>query len=106
MEAVANVGSKGAEKLKLNQAVIAGRIQSVSSFELRGKRVFEAVVVTPAADAYSMPGVVAIQSAMKLGGQGDEITVLVSVSGIPNSWKDSTTGEVKHSANVRLVAVE
>jgi hypothetical protein len=105
MEAVASVGSK-VEKLKANQAMMAGRIQSTSHFEVKGRRVFEAVVVTPAADAYSMPGVVAIQSSYKLGNPGEDISVHVAVSGIPNSWADGKTGEVKNSANVRLSVVE
>jgi hypothetical protein len=105
MEAVASV-AKQSEKLKVNQAVIAGRIQSTGHFEMKGKRVFESVVVTPAADAYSMPGVVAVQSSYKLGNPGEDVSVMVTVSGIPNSWKDGNTGEVKNSANVRLSVVE
>lgn len=106
MEALASVGTAKNEKLKVNQAMISGRIQSTGHFELKGKRVFEAVVVTPAADAYSMPGVVAVQSSYKLGDKGDDVTCHVMVSGIPNSWKDGNTGEIKHSANVRLSVVE
>lgn len=109
MEAVATVGVSGAKagpKLGLNQAMISGRVETTSTFEIKGKRVHEAVVVTPAVDIYSMPGKVSVQSSYKLGAAGDDVTVHVTVTGIPNSWTDRTTGEVKHSANVRLVAVE
>jgi hypothetical protein len=105
MEAVANVAKAG-PKLGLNQAMISGRVTHLSTFEIKGKRMHEAVITTPAADAYSMPGVVAVQSTYKLGGVGDDVHVPVSVTGIPNSWTDRNSGEVKNSANVRLVAVE
>lgn len=107
MEAVANVvGAKQVDKLKVNQAMVNGRIKSASSFDLKGKRVHEAVIATPAADAYSMPGIIAVQSSYKLGAVGDDVTVHVSITGIPNSWTDKSSGEVKQSANVRLAVVE
>jgi hypothetical protein len=106
MEAVAAVGSKPAVKVGANQSFVVGRIEHTSTFEVKGKRVHEAVVVTPAADLYTLPGKVAVQSSYKLGAIGDDVQVLVAVTGIPNSWSDRATGEVRHSANVRLVAVE
>lgn len=106
MEAVASVASKAGPKLGLNQAMISGRIETTSTFDVKGKRLHEAVIVTPAPDVYSMPGKVAVQSTYKLGAAGDDVTVHVAVTGIPNSWTDRTTGEVKHSANVRLIVVE
>lgn len=106
MEAVASAGVKPGPKMGVNQAMISGRITGGSTFEVKGRRLHEAVITTPAPDAYSMPGVVAVQSTYKLGQAGDDVQVLVSVTGIPNSWSDRNTGEVKNSANVRLVAVE
>jgi len=106
MEAVASAGVKAGPKLTANQAMISGRITNLSTFEIKGKRMHEAVITTPAADAYSMPGVVAVQSSFKLGAVGEDVQVHVSVTGIPNSWTDRNTGEVKNSANVRLAAVE
>jgi hypothetical protein len=106
MEAVASAGVKPGPKMGLNQAMISGRITNLSTFEVKGKRMHEAVVTTPAPDAFSMPGVVAVQSTYRLGALGDDVQVHVSVTGIPNSWNDRSTGEVKNSANVRLVAVE
>lgn len=106
MEAVASVVSKPVPKISWNQAQIQGRIKNVSTFEIKGKRVHEAVVMIAAADAFSMPGAVSVQSSYRLGSPGDDVTVLVSVTGIPNSWNDKSTGEVKESANNRLVVVE
>lgn len=106
MEAVASAGVKAGPKLGANQSIISGRITNLSTFEIKGKRMHEAVITTPAPDAYSMPGVVAVQSSYKLGNVGEDVQVHVSVTGIPNSWTDRNTGEVKNSANVRLAAVE
>lgn len=106
MEAVASGGVKAGPKLGVNQSVISGRIDHVSTFEVKGKRLHEALIVTPAVDVYSMPGKVSVQSTYKLGSVGDDVQVHVSVSGIPNSWTDRVTGEVKQSANNRLIAVE
>jgi len=106
MEAVANAGVKSGPKLSANQAYISGRIEHVSTFEVSGKRLHEALIVTPAVDVYSMPGKVAVQSTYKLGSPGEDVQVHVSVTGVPNSWTDKSSGEVKRSANVRLIAVE
>lgn len=106
MEAVASAGAKQGPKLGLNQSFMEGRITHLSTFELKGKRLHEAVVTLPAVDAYSMPGVVAVQSTYKLGNVGDDVRLHVAISGIPNSWTDRSTGEVKNSANVRLSVVE
>ena len=106
MEAVAGVGVAKGPKLSANQAQVVGRIKSVSTFEIKGRRMHEAVVMIAAEDEFSMPGAVAVQSTYKLGVKGDDVSVHVRVTGIPNSWNDRNTGEVKESANVRLVVVE
>jgi hypothetical protein len=107
MEAVAQVGTSKGPKVGVNQAVIVGVIkEKPGTFEYKGKRVHEAVIAIAAADLYSMPGAVSVQSSYSLGQRGDEVSILVTVTGIPNSWTDKQTGEVKQSANVRLVVVE
>lgn len=106
MAEVAQMGAKTGPKAGVNQAVIEGMVKSVGTFEIKGKRVHEAVVAIAAADKYSMPGVVSVQSSYRLGSPGDEVSVVVSVTGIPNNWADRNTGERKESANVRLVVVE
>ena len=106
MDAVAEVGVKGGPKVGMNQCFVQGKIKSADSFDIKGKRVHEAVVAIAAADLYSMPGAVAVQSSYRLGQKGDEVSVLVSVTGIPNNWTDKQTGQLKESANVRLVVVD
>lgn len=106
MEAVAIKTEAEKAKMQPNQSMVMGRINNVSTFEVKGKRVHEARVAIAAADAYSMPGAVVVQSTYRLGNVGDDVKVLVSVTGIPNSWNDKSTGEVKQSANIRLIAVE
>lgn len=102
MEAVAQVGKKPV----VNQCQIEGVIRTSGTFEVKGKSVHETVIVTPAPDLYSMPGVISVQSKKRLGNKGDDVSVFVTVTGIPNSWTDRNSGELKESANVRLVAVE
>jgi len=106
MGAVERVGSEVATGVVFNQAEIKGRIKSVSTFEVKGRRMHEAVVMIAAADEFSMPGAVAVQSTYRLGNAGEDWRGTVRVTGIPNSWNDRATGEVKESANVRLVVIE
>lgn len=106
METVAIKSEVQAAKMQPNQSMVMGRIDHSGTFEYKGKRVHETRVAIAAPDAYSMPGMVVVQSTYKLGSKGDDCKILVSVTGIPNDWKDRTTGEVKLGANVRLVAVE
>lgn len=107
MEAVAIKPSEAqSPKLQPNQAVIVGRIENPATFEYKGKRVHETIIRIAAADTYSMPGTVVVQSTYKLGSKGDDVRVHVSITGIPTSWTDRATGEVKGGANLRLIAVE
>jgi len=92
MGAVERVGSEVATGVVFNQAEIKGRIKSVSTFEVKGRRMHEAVVT--------------VQSTYRLGNAGEDWRGTVRVTGIPNSWNDRATGEVKESANVRLVVIE
>jgi hypothetical protein len=105
MEAVAKVVG-AIPKLVANQSFVQGRIKAVSTFEVKGRRMHEAVLMIAAPDAYSMPGAVAVQSTYRLGNPGEDWSGSVSVTGIPNNWKDKNTGEVKESANVRLLVIE
>lgn len=107
MEAVAMKPSEAqVPKLQVNQAMIVGRIENATTFDYKGKRVHEAIIRIAAPDTYSMPGTVVVQSTYKLGNKGDDIRVQVSITGIPTSWTDRVTGEVKGGANLRLIAVE
>lgn len=92
-------------KLQFNQAVVVGRIQSMRTFEVQGKRTFETVVVQAAADQFSSPTKIAIQSHMKLGNAGDDIKTVVSVVGYGDSYKTREGEQITTARNV-LRAVE
>jgi len=91
--------------MKLNQAMVAGRINYVGTFDAQGKRVHEARLAIPAADQYSMPGAIMIQSSYKLGNVGDDWKGLVEVTGFPDRFTDRQ-GEVKQTARNTLRVVE
>jgi hypothetical protein len=106
MEAVAAVAPKQGPQVKANEVVVVGRINNVGSFEASGKRVHEARVAIAAADAFSMPGAVLVQSSTRLGNVGDDVKVHCTVSGFPDKWTDKATGEVKQTARIVLRAIE
>jgi hypothetical protein len=106
MEAVGAVPMKQGVQVKANEVVVVGRINNVSSFEASGKRVHEARVAIAAADAYSMPGAVLVQSSSRLGAVGDDVKVHCLVTGFPDKWTDKATGEVKQTARVVLRVIE
>lgn len=90
--------------LKPNQSVIVGRIDvAPRSFEQSGKRVFEHRVLQKAADEYSAPGAVLVHSSYKLGGAGDDITVLCQVTGWRDSYKDREGNSIQTARNALRV---
>lgn len=91
--------------LKANQAVLLGRIQSMRTYEVQGKRTFETVLIQAAADQYSSPTRVAIQSFNKLGNKDDDIQVHVHCVGYGDSYK-TREGEVINTARNVYRAVE
>lgn len=91
--------------MKANQSMIVGRIERLGSFESQGKRIHETLVATAAPDTYSMPGKLVIQSGNRFGQVGDEIKVLVEVSGFPTSFTQKN-GEVTQTARNVLRLVE
>lgn len=93
------------QSLQPNQAVIVGRIDSARTYEVQGKRTFETRVVQAAADQFSSPTSVAIQSFNRLGAVGDDVKVLVQVQGYKDSYK-TREGEVVNTARNVLRAVE
>jgi hypothetical protein len=98
-------GSGTKPQMKPNQTMIVGRINYVGGFDSGGKRVHEARVAIAAADEYSMPGAVMIQSSYRIGAVGDVVKVLCDVTGFPDRFKDKA-GEVKETARNTLRAVE
>jgi hypothetical protein len=75
-----------------NRAVIAGRIK-----EARKNGDFvHTVILIPAADEFSMPGVCEVSSKKRLGATGDDIQVVVDCTGYfgkPFQATDKETGE-------------
>lgn len=94
-----------APTLQANQSLIVGRVDTMRSFEVQGKRTFETRVVQAAADQFSSPTSVAIQSFNRLGAVGDDVKVLVHVQGYKDSYK-TREGEVVNTARNVLRAVE
>jgi hypothetical protein len=92
-------------KLQGNQALIVGRIDAVRQFEASGKRVVETRVIQAAADQFSAPSAVAVQSSMKLGQAGDDVKVHVWCTGYRDSYK-TKDGEVVQTARNVYRAVE
>jgi hypothetical protein len=92
--------------MKANQAWVVGRINHVGGFDSNGKRVHEARIAIPAVDAYSMPGAVMVQSAHRIGSVGDDVKLLVEVTGFPDKFTNKGTGEVTQTARNVLRVVE
>lgn len=92
--------------MKANQAYVVGRINHVGGFDSNGKRVHEARIAIPAADAYSMPGAVMVQSGHRIGQVGDDVKLLVELTGFPDRFTNKTTGETTQTARNVLRVVE
>lgn len=105
-EQAAAVAAPAKQALKPNQAWIVGRINHVGGFESQGKRIHEARVAIPAPDAYSMPGAVLVQSSHRIGQVGDDVKLLVEVTGFPDRFTNKGTGEVTQTARNVLRVVE
>ncbi|PUA19021.1 single-stranded DNA-binding protein [Glaciimonas sp. PCH181] len=89
--------------LKANQALVVGRIDNVRVFEVSGKRTFESRVMQPAPDSFTSPTAVAVMSHQKLGSPGDDVSVLVSVAGFRDHYKDKDGNAVQTARNTLRV---
>lgn len=96
---------KPAPQMKLNQALIVGRIDHVRTYPVKGKKVFETRIVQPAPDQYSSPSAVAVQSENRLGDVDEDVRVLVHVGGYKDNYKTrpDEDGEVKTVTTARNV---
>ncbi|WP_199052704.1 hypothetical protein [Aquitalea sp. ASV15] len=75
-----------------NRALIVGRIKEAR----RNGEFTHTVILIPAADEFSMPGVCEISSKKRLGASGDDVQVVVDVTGyFGKSFQatDKETGE-------------
>lgn len=105
METTSGAAAQAGKSLKPNQAVIVGRINHVNTFESGGKRIHEARVAIAAADEFSMPGAVIVQSTYRLGDVGSDVRAQVEVTGYPDKWTDKS-GTINQTARIVLRVVE
>ena len=90
---------------KNNHVLITGRIDTVRSFELQGRRTFEHRVILPAVDQFTQPSYVMVQAPLKLGSPADDIKVICQVSGFRDRFK-TKDGEFVETARMVLRAVD
>ncbi|WP_162787879.1 hypothetical protein [Chromobacterium haemolyticum] len=90
--------------LSANMAVVFGRIKAVR----KSDDFVHTQVIQPAADEYSMPGVVEVRSRKRLGDVGQDVQVKVQCTGYygkPFDTEDKVTGEiVKKRAVINVLA--
>lgn len=82
---MAEAQAKTAPALPVAHARIAGRIEATRRRTGPNSANFFTLLALPAPDSYSHPGTVEITSLERLGAQGDEISVVVSISGYGRS---------------------
>ncbi len=105
METLVKESSQKGPLAKLNETVVSGRIDSTGTFEVQGRRLYEARIKIRAADEFSMPGAVMVQSTYKLGNIGEDVSVHCEVTGFPSTWTDKD-GVVKPTARILLRVIE
>lgn len=93
--------------LKPCQAVIAGRVAYVRVLADKQGEVtgFVSILQTPAPDAYSHPGSHEILSKRRLAKVGEDLTVLVTLSGFKRSYC-LKSGEIVQTVDNKLRAIE
>lgn len=91
--------------LKPNQILIAGRIDSIRTYDSQGRRTFEHRVVLPAVDQYTSPSYVLVQASLKLGAVGDDAKLICHVGGFRDRYK-SKDGEFIETARMMLRAAD
>lgn len=93
--------AKPTQSMKPGQAFIIGRIAEVK----RTENFTYTIIQTPAVDSYSSPGNHEVCSRRMLGKPGEDIRVLVQLSGYRRSYTDKH-GEKQYTVDNRLNAVE
>jgi hypothetical protein len=89
--------------LKVNQAIISGRVDTVRTFEQQGKRVFEHRILLAAKDTFSNPSAVLVHSSFKIGAAGEDIEVPCDCSGWRDSYKDKEGNTIQTARNALKV---
>lgn len=65
---------------------LAGRIESARSKSSARGKLFFTLLKLPAEDAYSSPATVEVISSERLGGSGEEVSIIVRVGGYSRSY--------------------
>lgn len=87
------------------QCTVFGRVEAVTKKQTSSGDLFLTLIKTPAPDAYSPPGTFEIKSKKRLGGQGDEISVLCDLRGYSRSYENKDGATVR-TAEAVLQAVQ
>ena len=90
----------------VNQGFVSGRLKSrAQSMQTKDGKRYSQLLVTPAADAYSMPSVIELRSVNSLGAEGDDWAGKVKIGGYPNDYEitDKSSGEIKQVRSARIV---
>lgn len=92
--------------LQLGQARIAGRIESSRRKTGQSGAMFFTLFALPAADRFSHPATVEVVSSERLGASGDELSIVVAVSGYGRSVTPKDPNESAYrTADNRLAFV-
>ncbi|OBU86841.1 hypothetical protein [Chromobacterium subtsugae] len=107
MSEVAAAPAPQKQALGPNQCVVLGRIKERRS---HNGYIFT-TIIQPAADEYSMPGIVEVRSKKSLGQVGDDVRHLCQCSGYTNKpfeSRDKETGEVviRRTVSNVFIAIE
>jgi hypothetical protein len=87
----------------LGQARIAGRVESVRRKTSQNGTIWLTLLAMPAPDRYSHPSIVEVVSGDRLGAQGDEVSILVSISGYARTVQPKDPKEDSYrTADTRL----
>lgn len=102
--------SKPTLSMKPNTAMIVGKCTQVQRRLIGSENLYLHLVITPAPDEYTSPGILEVQSRKKLCEKDENVRALVLVTGYRNNFKatDKETGEIQavNSARVTLRAIE
>lgn len=102
---MAEVANAAKPQALLGHTRLAGRIESVVQSNTSEGRRFRTLLRLPAADAFTSPATVEVRSTERLGGAGDEVSVVVRVGGYSRHYKTSE-GEARKTADNILTVVQ
>lgn len=94
--------AEGSQPIKVgaNQALVAGRIEEVTSLDNGG---FDTALAMPAPDQFSSPSFVHIYSDKRFGQKGETVQVLVNVAGFRQRIQGKQGQWIKYTNVLRAV---